>query len=494
VIAGLLALLAGPLVAEGAEVGGYVRVAARPDLQGGQGQLGYWNLYGRLLNEGSWVALGFRQELLERTPGREWAAFNLRVEGQSLGTGGYYSSISQLGFSQINVEGGVPALPNVTWRVGTLNTWMGDLGLYDMRPAALFDHTIGTSARIRRDRWEVLVGAGDSGLGLKGWAYHVVGTVGAQARFSPGERLHLGLGGQFLHEPKGEGNPVAAHRTPGIEYEPWIRGDVLDDFLASGDVDVTNFPDPVAIAANSWRVVGSLEFGDLGPLRWNSLFARVERLHPDVNPQTPSASGQKVYLYPTSLTDERDVFLIGNEMQVTLWPERLDGVWSVLGGVHLDGDNDVVPTDDARSYLSTVIRLQAYLTPSVHLLLESSAAEERSRNGTTWRNHADSVFETSDGIVQDTNGLLYGDSDKRQTWQGKGGIVFNPLGRGIYSRPSLRLLYGAQFSTENMAYGSGQSQLEMFGLVASARDQYSDFPTLESHWHHILAIETEAWF
>ncbi len=491
-IAGLLALLAGPPVAVAADVGGYVRVAARPDLQGGQGQLGYWNLYGRLLNEGSWVALGFRQELLERAPGGEWAAFNLRVEGQSLGTGGYYSSISQLGFSQINVEGGVPALPNVTWRVGTLNTWMGDLGLYDMRPASLFDDTLGASARVRGERWEVLMGAGDSGLGLKGWSYHVVGTAGAQVRFSPGERLHLGLGGQFLHEPKGEGNSYAPHRTPGIEYEPWIRGEVLDDFLATGGVDATTFPDPVAITANSWRVIGSLEFGDLGPLRWNSLFARVERLHPEVDPRVYLSDAQRVYVFPTSVTDQRDVVLLGNEMQITLWPDRLDGIWGVLGGVHRDGDNNVTPTDDARSYLSTVVRLQAYFTPSVHLLLESSAAEERSHNGTTWRNHADSVFETSDGIVQGSSGLWYGDADKRQTWQGKGGMVFNPLGRGIYTRPSLRLLYGTQFSTENVAYGKGEWGLGMSMLQSSS--QPSKFPAVESHWHHILSIETEAWF
>ena len=39
----------------GARVGGYVRVMARPSLQGGAGQLGHWNLYGRLMNEGPYA-------------------------------------------------------------------------------------------------------------------------------------------------------------------------------------------------------------------------------------------------------------------------------------------------------------------------------------------------------------------------------------------------------------------------------------------------------
>ena len=31
--------------------GGYFRIAARPDFQGGKSQLGLWNISGRLLNE-----------------------------------------------------------------------------------------------------------------------------------------------------------------------------------------------------------------------------------------------------------------------------------------------------------------------------------------------------------------------------------------------------------------------------------------------------------
>jgi hypothetical protein len=46
-------------------VGGYFRVMARPDFQGGVGRLGFWNLYGRLLNEAPWAALELRVDLLQ---------------------------------------------------------------------------------------------------------------------------------------------------------------------------------------------------------------------------------------------------------------------------------------------------------------------------------------------------------------------------------------------------------------------------------------------
>ena len=46
-------------------VGGYFRVQARPDFQGGSTGLGYWNLYGRLLNEGSYATIDFRKELMD---------------------------------------------------------------------------------------------------------------------------------------------------------------------------------------------------------------------------------------------------------------------------------------------------------------------------------------------------------------------------------------------------------------------------------------------
>ena len=50
-------LLAGPAHAGKAQVTGYVRAGARPDFQGAGATLGYWNLYGRLLNEGPYAMI-----------------------------------------------------------------------------------------------------------------------------------------------------------------------------------------------------------------------------------------------------------------------------------------------------------------------------------------------------------------------------------------------------------------------------------------------------
>src|SRR5688572_30543842 len=66
--------------------GGYFRVMTRPDLQGGNGRLGFWNLYGRLLNEGPYAALELRLDVLRNEPGRNdpWAAVQAKVEGGSI--------------------------------------------------------------------------------------------------------------------------------------------------------------------------------------------------------------------------------------------------------------------------------------------------------------------------------------------------------------------------------------------------------------------------
>ena len=78
-----------------------------------------------------------------------------------------------------------------------------------------------------------------------------------------------------------------------------------------------------------------------------------------------------------------------------------------------------------------------------------------------------------------------GDVDTRITWQGKGGLVLNPAGKGIFSRPSIRFLYGVQHSNENNAFGNA---------FVESINQYNAFGNVEQHWHHILSMETEAWF
>ena len=156
----------------------------------------------------------------------------------------------------------------------------------------------------------------------------------------------------------------------------------------------------------------------------------------------------------------------------------------MLYGDHEDADNGIVPTDHDRWYASTVLRGQLYLSPTVHLLAEGSLAREHSKNGNTYRNSVDSIFQSTEGVA-DTRGLEYGDSATRDTIQGKGGVVLNPLGPGVYVRPSLRILYGVQYSTQNNAFGNS---------FVETLDQYNDFGNQERHLHHVVAVETEAWF
>jgi hypothetical protein len=128
--------------------------------------------------------------------------------------------------------------------------------------------------------------------------------------------------------------------------------------------------------------------------------------------------------------------------------------------------------------------LQLYATRTLHLLAESSVAREHSEQGNLYREHFDSVFKNNGGIPDD-RGFEYGDSDTRDTWQMKAGVVLNPSGPGIFTRPSLRLLYGLQYSSQQAAYGNA---------FVDSLDQYNVFAGTESHWHSVVAIEAEAWF
>jgi hypothetical protein len=270
--------------------------------------------------------------------------------------------------------------------------------------------------------------------------------------------------------------------------ESVLRGEVLENFLAENPDGELLFPDPVATDARSWVATGYLGFGDIGPLNWNSTYVRAERLHPEAQ-TTETYNGTSTTLYLTELTDERTMWMLGNEMNLTLWPQALDAVWGVVLGRHTDGDNAVAPSDHAREYASTVLRLQAYLRPDVHVLFENSFAVETSTNGNAYRNSVGSIFQSQDGI-QDDRGLEFGDADTRQTWQGKAGIVLNPLGPGVYVRPSIRLLYGVQVSSQHAAWGSS---------FIDSQNQYDDFYSDEDlltdrHIHQVVALEAEAWF
>lgn len=481
-------LIAASALAGSADVGGYFRIAARPDLQGGGGRLGYWNLYGRLMNEGSYGMLELRYDLLDRQPDTPapWSTVHVRLEGGSLANADPLNgSLTAYRVSQMYVRTGNVLLRDVTWQIGTQEFFFGDLGLYDFRPATLMFRTVGVSARYDHGPVELVLGGGDNGFAQYGLNYSPIPTAAAAARLRlvPGH-LELGAGFEGHYEPAVEGSRNAPYQTPGIDYEDWVRGEVGERWVAEhGEQQAPYFPDPIPRDSTSWAAIGVLGFGQAGPLEWNNLFVRYERVHPDKT-STDSLLGQPLTLYVHDFTDERSVLQLGDQMQLRLVKKRLDAVLGGFYGDHRDGDDQLRPSDFDRTYASQVTRLQVYVTPSAHVLLENAVAREWSRNGNAYREHPDSVFENTDGRP-DTRGLEYGDSDARFTWQGKGGFVLNPLGPGVFVRPSLRFLYGVQYSSQNNAFGNA---------FVETVDQWNAFGNVERHLHHLVSIETETWF
>lgn len=382
------------------------------------------------------------------------------------------------------VKTGNVVLPRVVWQVGTLEYFFGDMGLYDMRPATVFYNTVGASALYRDEHLEVLAGFGDSGFALRGLRYDAIPTVGGAARARFLDHVELGVGGEYRHEAGIAGNVNAPYQTPGVSYEDWMRGEVVDRYLEEYGEDLLDyFPAPQSRTASSWAVIGQLGFGGLGPLRWNNAFLRYERLHPERSTSEDGPDGP-IEIWVHDFTDQRYALTLGDELQVRVIPDRVDIALAGLYGDQTDLDNSIAPSDYDRTFASGVGRLQLYATDTLHFLVESSVAREWSRNGNAYREHADSIFANTAG-QPDARGLERGDSDERRTWQGKAGVVLNPLGPGIFVRPSLRLLYGLQYSNQNNAFGNA---------FVETLDQYNDFGTVERHWHQVVALEAEVWF
>jgi hypothetical protein len=470
--------------AQRASVGGYFRVMTRPDLQGGSGKLGYWNLYGRLLNEGPYATLDFKFDLLEEEGTAPWTKLYARIEGGSIGNADAGNgNLNNLRLSQTYVLAGNILIPDVRWQIGTLDSYFGDLGLYDMRPAQIFFETVGVSGRYQTQNFELLVGVGDSGYYIKQNEYNTIFTAGGSVRYRPINHVEFGVGGQYRYEPGVQGNRNSPYYTPDVSYEDYLRGEVVENYLKDNPFQALEFPDPVLLNSSSYKGIGYLGFGGFGPISWNNFYASYELLHPESYTQE-TYQGQSFNIYTTQLTDQRSVLLLGNELQMKIIKGKWDLAWGMLYGNHRDLDNDLSPSDHNRIYRSTVLRNQWYFNDVIHLLVESSIASEWSKNGNALREHADSIFANTDGMP-DIRGFEYGDNDTRITWQGKGGLVLNPMGKGIYTRPSLRILYGAQYSNQNNAFGNS--------FIESV-DQYNDFGNVEQHWHHLVAVETEAWF
>jgi hypothetical protein len=380
------------------------------------------------------------------------------------------------------VKAGNVLLDHVTWQVGTLWDYPGDLGLYDFRPAMLFWDAVGLSATYESEYVQLRLGVGDSGFGIRGLNYSTIPTAGGWFKLHI-PHFEVGVGGEYRYEPEVRGTKNAPYSTPDISYEDYLRHEVVQNWLQTHPGQALEFPNPVPTSSQSYKVVGYLGFGGFGPLRWDNLYANFEHLHPD-NFYTESYGGQDYQIFIHDLTDQKYSYMIGNEMQLVIVPERLDAVWSMVYGGNYNTKNKVGAGDDNRVYMSTVLRLQLYLTKTLHLLAESSIAQEKSLNGNLYRQHYDSIFASTNG-VPDSRGLQNGDSDTRNTLQLKAGFVINPKGLGVFTRPSLRILYGVQYSSQQAAYGNS---------FVDSLSQYNVFTGTESHWHHVLAIEAETWF
>jgi hypothetical protein len=471
---------------------GYFRLMERTDFQGGTGTLGYWNLYGRLMNETPFAEFNLFVNLVQNTPGTQepWARLGMRLAwtgfrtgSQAGGTLGTLTNDFQV--KHFFLEAGNVFLKNVTWRFGTFDLYYNDLGLYDFRPSYVFLDTIGLGATYEVQNFDLTLVAGDCGWQYRYPNYDSILTGGGRMRVKV-PHFELGAGIQFRYEPAVTGNQYGPYSTPGMNYQDYLQGTVVQNFfLANPSLQQTpqNFTGPVPQSAYSYTSFLYLGFGGFGAFQWDNFYVQFQKFHPQ-GPTTESYNGQTYNLYLTQITNHRYELNFGNQAQFVVVPDAWDVAWGAWFQYDVDQDNTIAPSDNNRIATSTVLRSQWYLTPVVHWIAEGSLAHEVSLNGNAFRDHFDSIFQNSNG-TPNALGLQYGDSSTRDTVQLKTGLVLNPGGRGIFARPSIRILYGLQYSTQQAAYGNG--------FVTSV-NQYNTFSGPERHWHSMVAVETEGWF
>jgi hypothetical protein len=299
----------------------------------------------------------------------------------------------------------------------------------------------------------------------------------------------LGFGGQFHHEGENEGNPDAPLQTPGVSYEDVLRGDTLRKYLIANPTGKDTFPYPKPTSASYYKISAWMGFNlkkSLGPVRlnWNDLSFSVVKKRPD-SAVTEIYNDIEKDIYISEFTDERYEYFIVDEMQWILWPKYLDLNIGFLFSQAWDNDNSMRPDDHNRTIYSVVVRPQFYFTKEIHALLEVSLARENSTAGNRYREHYDSLEKTTNGNP-DIRGLEWGDTDVKNTLQLKVGPVINPNGRGIYNRPSIRILFGAQYSNVHTAFGNSYIEsLEQRNIFNKRKD---------IHWHYLISIEAEHWW
>ena len=158
----------------------------------------------------STLGSSFRKRILLAILG---AVFTFEREGGSIAnTDAGNGNLANFRLSQVYLLSG-NNIPNLIWQLGTLESYFGDLGLYDMRPAMVFTDTVGISGRYQTERSELLIGVGDAGYAKYGAEYNTVWTSGFTLRHRPIDQLEFGIGGQGYLELGTPGNRNAPYTT-----------------------------------------------------------------------------------------------------------------------------------------------------------------------------------------------------------------------------------------------------------------------------------------
>lgn len=490
----------------------YFRMSAQDDFGYNSPTLGWGPFYGRLMNETPWLMADFGYHVVRpETPGGERATLFMRIEGGSFR--GYNVGQGSLGNFNINhiwLETENVLLKTLVTQTGNLWYNMGYIGIFDNFTSQVFYDTIGFRAGQRTKWFEYFAGVGDSGWttyrnrtydGWDGHQYATIPTVGGlvklnlyefQAlkgfsnRFMP--KWQIGTTFQMMWERENETLRGAPYQTPNVQYADVMRGEAFKKFMLENPGNADFFPWAQPARGNYWRYTAWTGFGgpEIGPFKvyWNDLSVRFEKKAPQIAVKE-TYDGETKDIYISQFTDERYEFSLYDEIQLRLLPNHFDLNMGFGFGKSWDNDNRIRPDDYNMTRYAFVIRPMWYITEHLHYLLELVYAREKSTIGNRYREHFNSIKSNTQG-APDTEGLEWGDTDTKYTYQIKTGFTINPAGRGIYSRPVIRLLYGVQHSNVQAAFGNS------FEESLNRRNQFN--LNRDIHWHHMARVEVEHWF
>lgn len=494
---------------------GYFRTMARDDFGSNANKLGWWPAYGRLLNETPWLTMQMENEVIRpKYKNDPFAIITIRIEGGSFRATDFgVGNLKNYRITQLNLYAENYLLPKSTLQVGTIWYNMGYIGIYDFYISQIFWETAGVRFGQKLSNWEYFVGFGDSGYDIyfdrrsneataSKVKYNSIPTTGALIKANLAKtgltkkfispifaNLWLGSGFQFHYEKENQGNLAAPLQTPNISYRDVLTKKTLENYLTQNPGREDFFPYAKATSAAYFKWTFWMGFNlnsKLGPIQllWNNLSISLVKKRPDVS-VTESYNNVTKDIYISEFTDERYELYVVNESIWTLISGRLDMVWGVLYSHAWDNDNTYTPTDANRQIFGSLMRFQYYFTKNIHALFETSLTTEKSLNGNKYREHFDSM-EANTGGTPDINGLEYGDTDTKNTLQVKFGPVLNLNGKGINNRPSIRLLFGWQYSNVHAAFGNSfESDLSQRNVFTKRED---------AHVHYMVSIEAEHWW